>query len=120
MKLVIAVLVLLFSSACCVKTEEFVQQKTEVEGVFWHEGCRYSVSILDGNQVRFVEMPKYVTVTVICDVNKGEKQWYEYSYEQGWGNPNGMVYIHIHEEKDIRTGGWNHGKHGSGQTTRIK
>jgi len=96
--------------------------KMEVVQVMEHQLGRFSVKYMekDGSiGERYAEGD----ITLIPDVPEGRPMWI---VERRSKSPNGGIHyfggteIHIHSVKDIYGGGWNHGKHGSGQTNVVE
>ncbi|MFA5313210.1 MAG: hypothetical protein WC375_07855 [Methanomassiliicoccales archaeon] len=112
----------LLSAGCSYNVKE--QPKTEVAAVYWHEASRFSVAIEDGQNIKFVALPSDIPVTVTQDVLPGEKLWYEYrEVLSDWSGPvrdESYVHIHVRNIDDLRTGEWNHGKFGRGETVRLE
>jgi hypothetical protein len=110
----------------------------KVEAVYYHEIGKYSVAVLEGNEVKMLELPNYkhknINPKVFMDVEEGQKSWFEIKYEQEdtnntsrktyFTNTHGdkikpYIHIHIRDINDLNNGGWNHGKFGSGKTIKI-
>jgi len=101
--------------------------KLDVDAIFYHEGCNYSVMYKSGSEIKQkslgfgAETCYTLTHTVLADAT--DKPWVEwhvvrnslYGVESG-----GYVRIHIRSVDDITGGSWNHGKFGTGTTTRIQ
>ena len=61
-----------------------------------------------------------LTVFIKPDRQEGEQMWYQTHYVYGGcKGTKGHVIIHVRSIADINGAGWNHGKFGSGTTTRI-
>ena len=63
----------------------------------------------------------FTQVRIFTDVIPSNSMWIEGDLVKESGG--GIHYdyeIHIHSIDDVNTGGWNHGKFGSGTTTRIQ
>lgn len=60
-------------------------------------------------------------VKLFTDVPIDESSWYscEYDLSKLHGCINAKCEIHINDIDQLRTGDWNHGKLGTGATTRI-
>jgi len=117
--------IVVFHSMIGCETE--VRQKSEtVKAVYWHEGRSFSVAIRDGDKLRMVRLPhshfdEVLKIDVLCDAPAG-RPWYEYRYERSfWDSMHkgGWLKVHIPSVDELRTADWNHGKNGSGTTTRI-
>ena len=99
----------------------------EIEAVYWHEGERYTAVTINADIVTRHNIPPYYdayrTVTLYTDVPPDEKSWYKCRWTRNmWtGTDADTAYcdIHIHNIDELGTADWNHGKFGSGSTTRI-
>ena len=98
-----------------------------IDALYWHEGDRYTAKVVStGNVVVSHKIPPWYndnssTVEVIVDVPANEKSWYKcnWFHNNMSGPSNGYCEIHIHNLDEIGTADWNHGKFGSGSTTKI-
>lgn len=96
--------------------------------VFWHENTRYSVQVREPGSVEIKTIrisPQYMCsenqLRLLADVPPEKSMWIRYVINQNWDSDClKLLEIHIHSEKDIEGGGWNHGKFGRGQTSVIK
>jgi hypothetical protein len=109
--------------------------KSNIVRVFMHEPKNFSVLRMKEDKCLLVDT-FHQNVIIVCDVPEGESMWYEINNpvwydienpEQKTPPPNGgylfrcnWVRIHIHSALDINGGGWDHGKHGRGQTQVIE
>lgn len=102
----------------CEDWEDHTKPKTIIQSVYYHEKGRYSVSVMESNRLKMVNVPG---VVLIVDKDT-DHLWYECDYKRNsWnGQTVGNCYIHIRSVNDINTAGWNHGKFGSGTTIRIQ
>lgn len=120
MNKIIGLAVVLLCAGC---SGEGMHEKRSVEAIYWHEGDRYSAAIVNGDSVVMHRIPIYnkYRLTVAIDVKRGEKPWYEcsWNFSQMWGATNSTCSIHIKSIDSLKTADWNHGKFGSGTTTRI-
>lgn len=112
-------------------------EKVTVEAVYYHESGRYSVAVLDGNELKMTRLPsgnhRQLTPKIFVDVPAGQNSWYEIKYEKEsefsdireiyFGKDSykikPFIHIHIHDVNDLNNAGWNHGKFGRGQTVKI-
>lgn len=108
--------------------EEHKTSGGEVEAVYWHEGSRYTAVTENADVITRHRIPPYhgvraSSVTLYTDVPEGEKSWYkcEWDWNAMSGADTDTAYcdIHIHNIDELGTADWNHGKFGSGSTTRI-
>ena len=124
------VLVVLILAGCLILPGCSYEHKTagdEIEALYWHEGERYTAVTIIADVVTRYNIPPYSgtyrTVTLYTDVAEGEKSWYkcEWDWEVWMGTDTDTAYcdIHIHNIDELGTADWNHGKFGSGSTTRI-
>ena len=106
--------------------EDRVVPKQDVIAIYYHEGESYSVAIEKDNQISMFRLPTGshtgIPLAIITDIKPDGTMWIECEYS--WNHWHGEVIgkgceIHIRDIDDIGTAGWNHGKNGSGQTTRI-
>lgn len=100
---------------------------SEIEALYWHEGERYTAVTINADVVSRHHIPPYYdvyrSVTLYTDVEPDEKSWYEcgWTWNPWSGTDTDTAYcdIHIHDLDELGTADWNHGKFGSGSTTRI-
>jgi len=114
-------------SGCGGRDEEV--RVDNVVRVFWHEGTLYSFHVREPNSVEIKLVFTHYTMCVnqrtytniLADVPLGNPMWVYYIINHNWDRSCLKVLeIHIHSEKDIEGGGWNHGKFGRGQTSVIR
>lgn len=120
MKYIAMLLITLMVSACGKAAKTYI--KHEVDAVYWHEHAKYTVAIIQGDNVEMRQLPFMVRVSLVTDLGEGQKSWYECSlnYSEWSGHSkDSWCRIHIRSLGDLQTAGWNHGKFGSGSTTRI-
>jgi len=121
-RFLLAMAVGLTLSGCSPKITEVAAEEF-VEAVYFHEVNSYSVGVQYGDEYKIVKLPYYIPVILKTDVPEGHKSWYECDYLMstwsGHVRDSGGCTIHMHSANDLLTGGWNHGKFGSGQTTKI-
>lgn len=93
----------------------------DIVSVYYHERNDFSVGIMNGHKLTIKRLPVYAHVDIFADADPEGSMWYEcdYTYDRDYGESTGGCSIHIHDVDDITGGGWNHGKFGSGSTTRI-
>lgn len=99
----------------------------EVDAIYWHEGQRYTAKVENANIIVDYRIPPFYgakqgAVTLYKDVDVGNKSWYkcEWTHSTLYGiNTDAYCEIHIHSLEELGTAGWNHGKFGTGSTTRI-
>lgn len=108
---------------------ERLKQENKVENIariFMHEPGVYSFLIADKDGIlhptdNYRYSPEHVKMP--SDVPKGKLKWAReyYALDPRWPqNPTRYLEIHIHSEKDIEGGGYNHGKFGRGQTSVVE
>lgn len=113
---------------CSSRLEE--KRIDNVVRVFWHENTKYSVIVRKHGSA---EIETFVLkesmcgdnprgkVRIVADVPLGNTMWVRYVTNFNWNlDCLEVLEIHVHSEKDIIGGGWNHGKFGSGQTVVIE
>lgn len=121
----ITIIGLALATAGC--SDEARQSGGEVDAVYWHEGQRYTASVIDeGGLVTHKNIPPWRhagrnTILLYTDVEPDAKSWYEcdWMWNDFTGASGGMCEIHIHNLDELGTKDWNHGKFGSGRTERI-
>ena len=100
----------------------------ETDAIYWHEGLRYTAVIIDDGVVTRHGIPPWgyamnKNIKVYTDAEPGEKSWYRcgWTWNPWTGTDLDTAYcnIHIHNLDELGTADWNHGKFGSGSTTRI-
>jgi len=97
-----------------------VENKVFFDRIFFHERDFYSVfSVQEDKTVtaKFFYRNEYGKVNLICDVEKGDRMWFEECKNGRWSLD---ANIHIHSLYDLNGAGWNHGKFGSGTTVPIE
>lgn len=129
MKKIIHILFCLAVAGCCGNQPTDRKGKVEnIQRVFMHEPGDYTVMWLDKDkQLQTRRFNGYRSNVILkADVSSGEPMWAEW---RGWGSPNHpnedryvsyeRVVIHVHNAESINGAGWNHGKHGRGQTQEV-
>jgi hypothetical protein len=127
MKNLVFVLLVLTSFGCEFKEVSFHVPKTNIVSVYFHEQHRFSVGILNADKtISIVPIPipanLPVPFRIISNVDSTKGMWYECNlkYFNFEVSPGGACSIHVRSIDDVNTGGWNHGKFGSGVTRRIQ
>ena len=114
---------------CSERTEEV--RIDNVVRVFWHEGTRYSLQVRKPNsaEIETIAINNNMCggksprdrIKILADVPLLDSMWVRYTVNFNWNlDCLEALEIHIHSEKDIDGGGWNHGKFGRGQTSVIR
>lgn len=108
--------------ASCSSFNEQLTAGGEVTSVYWHGGNRYTVGILSDGKLRMQRLPSRVPVTIFVDVPHDKSPWYicnwVYSVWNGVQKGGGCA-LHIQSVDSLKTAGWNHGKFGTGETSRL-
>lgn len=128
--LVLVAIIVIFTSVGCSDGPRENVVIENVVRVLYHEYNRYTFFTQPGgiNSEIFkktVDFGQYNNedekIHILPDVEAGRKNWVRYGfYISGSGSWTLIdAEIHIHSEKDIEGGGWNHGKFGSGATSVI-
>jgi len=117
--IIIVALLCMFLFSC--GTVNTYKEKRECVAVWFHENNRYSVSVLNNKVLTNITFQHGVPVEVIFNLKEGEPLWYEtnYTWNSFYGTTKGYIKIYVRNINDINGAGWNHGKFGSGRTTRI-
>jgi len=120
------VLVIVAMLPSCAETEH--SAGGEIDAIYWHEGLRYTVMVENAGVITKRRLPPWghamnKNIRLYTDAGPGEKAWYEceWSRNEWTGADLDTAYcdIHIHGLDELGTADWNHGKFGSGSTTRI-
>jgi hypothetical protein len=99
--------------------DDEIQFKQDIDSVYYHEINNYSVAFLSDNILVTKKVPNRPKVIVKRDAT--DHLWYECNFKQNFARTYGEgCVIHITGLNDIKTSGWNHGKFGSGMTTRLQ
>jgi len=122
-KIVLLLTTILLSS--CSGEPRFVER--EVDAIYWHEYQRYTAMTENAGMIEKHNIPPWGTaragaVKLYTDVDANTKAWYKCDYRwSNWvgANADASCEIHIHNLDELGTADWNHGKFGSGPTTRI-
>lgn len=112
----LAVTVLLWMITYDANLDRSVQiPMTPIEAVYMHERGNYSVAVVEDGTLKIKRVPRHMHIEVkflfgeeksyMCDINETGEE--------------GVCIITITSISDINGAGWNHGKHGSGNTVRI-
>jgi len=86
--------------------------------VFMHDPGKYSLMVREDGQLKSLPFHGHSNYFYVYeDVPSGEPMWADVDKTS-----NGVktITLHVHDEKDIQGGGWDHGKFGSGQTQVFK
>ena len=124
--LVLIVILLFFVFGTFIYSSPKVENYGDVVRVFWHENTRYSIQIKQNGSkdISVVTFENVDVVKLTADVPENEIM-----YVRAVGKRNlfglgfkqyDLLEIHIHSEKNIEGGGWNHGKQGSGTTNVVQ
>ena len=115
-----------FAIASCEETSH--SAGGEVDAIYWHEGLRYTIMVENDGVITTRRIPPWghamnKNIRLYTDAGPGEKAWYECEWTRNtWtGADLDTAYcdMHIHNIDELGTADWNHGKFGSGSTTRI-
>ena len=121
----VVVLLFLVLMCRCGENKHTPFQYTNIQAVYYHERCWYSFAWSDTNannaEIQILSFNGYNTIVKIyADVPPTNSMWIAGDMiEKGGGRVRYDYNIHIHNVNDINTAGWNHGKFGTGTTTRI-
>ena len=99
-----------------------------VKRVFMHDPGRYSVLVQDPGSLEYkpLNVPGWGSasnchsIRIFGDVPESDSIWLRFHYIGEAGDLQRELEIHIRSEKDIEGGGWDHGKHGRGQTNILQ
>ena len=98
-------------------------EKNTAQAIYWHESDRYTAAIINNGVVEMRRIPttERNNITLHVDLKAGELPWYkcEWLYNKFNGNHSGKCEVHIKDIASLMTADWNHGKFGSGSTTRV-
>jgi hypothetical protein len=93
--------------------------KTKIVAVYMHEAGFYSVAVKNNNFIKIETLPYGPPIIIKTDVEK-DNEWYSCNYISSFFGPiEGNCEIHISNINSINGAGWDHGKHGRGNTVRI-
>jgi hypothetical protein len=100
--------------------KKYVDKNLEVESVFYHERGHYSF-FAKGVDLQLVPYDYgSAAVRLYMDVPEGHPMWIHVEQQNDpWYGTATQLQIHIYSAGDIAGAGWDHGKFGSGTTTRI-
>lgn len=120
MKSILTVAFLLLILGGCSDIVE-TRYEHDIVSVYFHERNDFSVGYMVGDEIRIKRIPPSAHVDIYADVNPEDSMWVECNHTRDRfdGSTTGGCIIHVRDVDDIGTGGWNHGKFGSGATTRI-
>lgn len=111
----------------CFKTE-VVKDKIEIEDVWYHQPGSYSVGHYNDDEYLTTSTDRCeyeVETKVLRDLPQGEVMYYEYrltinDFRGCIGDPGDFKTIHMTKDYKLKGGGWDHGKFGRGQTSRLQ
>jgi hypothetical protein len=119
-KLLVVLLIALLCGGC---SDTKMIEKSTAQAIYWHESDRYTAAIINNGVVEMRRIPTtgYNNITLYTDLKDGELPWYkcEWLNNAFTGNHSGKCEVHIKNIDSLMTADWNHGKFGSGTTTRI-
>ena len=123
MKYIILLLPILLSGC----SYEDKTQGHSIDAVYWHENEQYTAKVIEpDNSVTDYRLPPWGagernSMHLYLDVLPDEQSWYSctWKYRGLDGSKDCRCEIHIHNLDELGTADWNHGKFGSGSTTRI-
>jgi hypothetical protein len=105
----------------CGETEHYAEG--EIDALYWHERNRYTVISIDEDGIaRQYRIPRFTVgeVNLHTNLDSTTKPWYKCEWvHNSWTGTEGACDIYIHNLDELGTADWNHGKFGSGSTTRI-
>lgn len=139
-KLFLAVTLPFFVAGCGQDQEEpLVFRTVLVDRILMHERGHFTFLVQhEEGRVGQLEIQTSCRMAVIAsDVPPGHRMWVSYTCTNGYGGETTCktvppifsswivsgawtLYIHAHTIKEIDGAGWNHGKHGSGQTVIVE
>lgn len=123
-------LMLILLSGCAQAYD--VTERKDILAVFWHERNRFSVALAgDNDRVDLKRVPmlregRYsgdwsVPIRLVIDAPSDDTMWYECSLRINmFEDADGECVIHLKSLDSLQTAGWDHGKFGSGTTSRIR
>ena len=120
------VLTLLMLSACAGPKPEPTRERIEnVQRIFYHEGSRYTLMIVDPETKQATMRTFYGQVALFFDISNGEPMWALYEVTDFYQDidkwiPIYRLKIHMTSPSAVEGGAWNHGKFGSGSTEVIR
>ena len=109
-------LIVLFTGCNNIHTDKKIEN---VQAVFYHEPGNTLLVNGKGAELKTITF-RDAEITLFKDVPQGSTVWAR--VQRDGDDFNGIderVEIHIHSVDDINGAGWNHGKFGSGTTTKI-
>jgi hypothetical protein len=95
----------------------------DIVAIWYHEGSSYSFTTVENNKLKNYGFGNdtLCTTEVVLDLKPNEKPWATVTtHHLTFGETRNSYIIHAHSISDIQGAGWNHGKFGSGQTTRLE
>ena len=119
-KMLIVLLSVLLCGGC---SDTKMIEKNTAQAIYWHESNRYTAAIIKDGVVEMRRIPTTGrnNIKLYTDLEDGYLPWYKCEWlHNGWnGNHSGKCEIHIKSIDSLMTADWNHGKFGSGSTTRV-
>lgn len=122
------VTLLLICSSLAFSDASIREIKNDFDYLYWHENSQYtlfsvqsdfSVSHLRLGYRKEIEKEKIKSVTLFLDNEDGEKPYYYCKMKEALMGDWWYCEIHISNIDEMKTSSWNHGKFGSGSTTRL-
>ena len=127
MKKLLAIALSTFLLAGCGNGKPLDPPKTypNIEAVWFHENDNYSFTILENGKFKNIGVNSFYPFgggrsAVFPDLKPGEPMWARVSQAKCNGDIEINIEIHVHSIKDLQPAGWNHGKFGSGTTSKIE
>ncbi len=93
----------------------------EPDAVYWHEGSKYSYKIFDGSQIitKSFYAHKVYSTSSPTYIEHRYRLKEDGNIAEGHDHENNNWILYLNSLDELGTAGWNHGKFGSGTTTRI-
>lgn len=119
---------LLVCSSLAFSDESIREVRNDFDYLFWHESSEYtlfsvksdsSVSQLRVGYRKKIQNENIGSVTLFLDQKEGEKPYYYCKMKEALMGDWWHCEIHISNINEMNTSSWNHGKFGSGSTTRL-
>lgn len=119
--IVLAIIIVVIAS---IPKMEYHVVRRNIVKVMMHEPERYSVLVQDTD--KSLKTLTYRGCKLIADVPKNESMWLEIEMNKAKEEVTDEGYhykwakIHIHSADQLNGAGWDHGKHGRGQTEVVE
>ena len=113
---------LLIAFLCVGCSDTKVIEKNKAQAIYWHESDRYTAAIIRDKVVEMRRIPRRgYNITLYTDLKDGDLPWYNCEGLENWlvGPHSGECEVHIKNIDSLITADWDHGKLGSGSTTRV-